>query len=101
MTAEDIMRTTTYLGTIALGLAFGAANAIAGNLDPHASPYAVTSPTTVAPAPTNEGRAAYVGGEQDGRFGGALDHRAQQLSHDCHPARVRIQGAWRDAQICD
>jgi hypothetical protein len=32
MTAEDIMRTTIYLGTIALGLAFGAANAIAGNL---------------------------------------------------------------------
>jgi hypothetical protein len=26
------MRTTIYLGTIALGLAFGAANAIAGNL---------------------------------------------------------------------
>ena len=95
------MRTTMCLSMIALGLAFGAAHAIAGNIDPHASPYAVLSPITVAPAPTPEGRAAYVGGEQGGRFDGAFDYRAQQLSHDCHPARVRIQRAWRDAQICD
>jgi hypothetical protein len=101
MTAEVIMRTTMYLGTIALGLAFGAANAIAGDIDPHASPYAVISPMTVAPAPTTEGRAADVDSERGGRFGDALDYRAQQLSHSCHPARVRIQRAWRDAQICD
>jgi hypothetical protein len=98
---EVIMRTAMYLGAIALGLAFGATHAIAGNIDPHASPYAIISPMTVAPAPTTERRAAYVGGEQGGRFGDTLAYRAQQLSSDCHPARVRIQRTWRDAQICD
>jgi len=65
------MRKTILLGTTAVALAFGAANAYAGspNPSPESSPYAILEPQTVAPSIMNEGRAALTGGDPGFSFG--------------------------------
>jgi hypothetical protein len=65
------MRKTILLGTTAVALALGAANAYAmgPNLSPEASPYAIHEPQTVAPSFMNEGRAALTGGDPSFSFG--------------------------------
>jgi hypothetical protein len=60
------MRKIILLGTTAVALALGAANAYAqggGNLSPEASPYAILAPQTLAPSVMSEGRAALTGGD--------------------------------------
>lgn len=85
-------------GATALSLAFGVAHAIAGDVDPRASPYAVISPITVAPAPVIEHRAADV---QDSQSDDSLHPKAQQSGYRCFHAHIRIQRTWREAQICE
>jgi hypothetical protein len=85
------MRTRLIAGTALIALVFGAAGALAGNLSPIESPYALLAqqtmaPQTTAPQPSIEGRSAY---------------EAQQTQGNCHPAQLRIHGAWRKAQVCD
>jgi hypothetical protein len=66
MIRKNAMRKTILLGTTAVALALGAANAYAmggGPLSPEASPYAILEPQTVAPSMMSEGRAALTGGD--------------------------------------
>jgi hypothetical protein len=61
------MRKIIFLGTTAVALAFGAANALAmggGDLSPEQSPYALIAPQTLQQPPIGEGRAAFTGDEQ-------------------------------------
>jgi hypothetical protein len=92
------MRKIMLPGATILSLAFGVAHAIAGDVDPRASPYAVISPITVAPAPVIEHRAADVQGSQ---YDDSLHHRAQQSTYGCFRAQIRIQRGWHEAQICE
>jgi hypothetical protein len=83
------MRWIILLGTIALGLALGAAYAVAGDIDPHESPYAVLAPITLA-SPDDQAQPVLF----EGRSAATGDSRNCRVSH------VRIHHAWRDTQIC-
>jgi hypothetical protein len=66
------MRNIVLLGTTAVVLTLGAANAYAmggGNVSPEASPYAILEPQSVAPSVMGEGRAALTGGDPSFWFG--------------------------------
>jgi hypothetical protein len=79
------IRNVALFAATAVALGFGASMAYANG--PLYSPYEILAPQPqqeAVVAPASEGRASYVGGDQN-----------------CYPARVRIHGAWHNVQVCD